>query len=265
MIVPSMSHLEICDALFADRPKLQIRARALIPKFSKQFKKERVFPAWKWEEYTHQKSRNRYLISFYAASAEQAGKPTVNFIAFMEEGRQRLVIQWGCWPYRKYGSLDIIMVRAISFYCPHFFQRYRERIWPNIDLSYNDLLCRYFSRNRSNIPIKTNKEIQRNYEEYGDNAYSFQLPDGICFVYQGLEGDELTIGTPEDNVVGVAFFMTIVTHKMMSKIQKDAIERGGKKYILDLYKSLYSDIAKNQLLEIILRTERLRNHEGSHT
>ena len=32
-----MSNLEICDALFADRPKLQIKANSLIPKMAKQF------------------------------------------------------------------------------------------------------------------------------------------------------------------------------------------------------------------------------------
>ena len=38
MTVPSMSILEICDALFADRPKLQIKANSIIPKLAKQFK-----------------------------------------------------------------------------------------------------------------------------------------------------------------------------------------------------------------------------------
>lgn len=39
MIVPSMSHKEICDALFSDLPKLKIRTNTLIPKMAKQFKK----------------------------------------------------------------------------------------------------------------------------------------------------------------------------------------------------------------------------------
>ena len=81
MIVPSMSNLEICDALFADRPKLQIKANSLIPKMAKQFKKERKFPAWKWAEYTHQQSHNRYLICFYAATPAQADRPDINFLA----------------------------------------------------------------------------------------------------------------------------------------------------------------------------------------
>ena len=91
-----MSHLEICDALFADRPKLQIRAKALIPKMAKQFKKERRFPAWKWVEYTHQQSHNRYQICFYAPTLAHADNPDVNYLAFLEEDRQRIVVQWGC-------------------------------------------------------------------------------------------------------------------------------------------------------------------------
>lgn len=258
-----MSNLEICDALFADRPKLQIKANTLIPKMAKQFKKERKFPAWKWAEYTHQQSHNKYLISYYAASAADADAPKVNYIAFMEEDRQRLVIQWGCWPYRKFGSMEVIMVRAISLYCPHFFQRYRERVWPDENISYNELLCRYFSRNQATIPIKTNAEIQRNYEEYGENAFSFQQQDGVCFVYHGMEGDELTIGTPEDNTVGVVLYMTIVTHKMMSEIQKKAIDKGGKEYILEHYRSLYTDIIKDTMLQGILRIDKIMKH--NHT
>ena len=56
----------------------------LIPKMAKQFKKEWKFPAWKWEEYTHQESHNHYLISFYAPMAAHADKPDVYFVAFLE-------------------------------------------------------------------------------------------------------------------------------------------------------------------------------------
>lgn len=72
MIVPSMPNLEISNALFTDLPKLKIRANMLVPKMAKQFKRGGHFPAWKWAEYTHQESRNHYLISFYAPTASQA-------------------------------------------------------------------------------------------------------------------------------------------------------------------------------------------------
>ena len=178
-----MSHLEICDALFADRPKLQIKANSLIPKVAKQFKKERKFPAWKWAEYTHQQSHNRYLISFYAPTPAFTDKPEIHFLAFMEEDRQKIVIQFGCWMYRKHGTLDAIATRYIGYFSGHFFSRYRERVWKDVDMSYNELLSRYFSRNIATIPLELNEDIQRNYKEYGELArYAFQVPDGTCFI-----------------------------------------------------------------------------------
>ena len=242
-----MSHREIYDALFADREKLQIKAKALIPKMVKQFKKDGKFPAWKWAEYTHQKSRNKFLIIYYVPSADQVENPKVSWVAFMEEDKQRVVIQWGCWPYRRFGSMDVIMVRAISLFCPHFFQRYRERVWNDSAMSYNDLLCRYFSRNQSAIPLRLTEDIQRNYKQYGEYSYSFQQVDGVCFVEHGMEGDELTIGTPEDNTLGITLYYTIVTNAMMTEIQKKAVNRGGKEYVFNHYKSLFEDAMKDAI------------------
>lgn len=245
MIVPSMSNLEICDALFADRPKLQIKANSLIPKMAKQFKKERKFPAWKWAEYTHQQSHNRYLICFYAATPAQADKPDINFLAFMEEDRQRIVIQWGCWLYRKHGSLDNFATRYIGYFSGHFFSRYRERIWKNIDISFNELLCRYFSRNIATIPLELNEDIQRNYKEYGELAkYAFQVPDGTCFIRHWNEGDETTVGQKDSDYISVVLYYTFVNSGMMTETQNKAIYKEGTRYIRDYYKSLFEDTLK---------------------
>lgn len=246
-----MSHFEMCDALFADLPKLKIKANSLIPKMTKQFKKERKYPAWKWAEYTHQKSQNRFLIIYYVPSEDKVENPSVSWVAFMEEYKQRIVIQWGCWPYRRFGSMTVTMVRAIDMFCPHFFQRYRERVWNNADMSYNDLLCRYFSRNQSAIPLKLTADIQRNYKQYGESSYSFQQVDGVCFVEYGMVGDELTIGTPEDNTVNITLYYTIVTNAMMTEIQKKAINKGGKEYVYNHYKSLFEDAMKDAIFNRI--------------
>lgn len=245
MIVPSMTHREIYDALLADRDKLQIRAKTLIPKMVKQFKKEARFPAWKWVEYTHQGSQNKFLIIYYVPSADSVAKPKVSWVAFMEEDKQKVVIEWGCWPYRKYGSMDYIMVRSIGLFCPHFFQRYRERVWNNTDMTYYDLLCRYFSRNKSAIPLKLNEDIQRNCKQYGEYSYSFQQVDGICFVEHGMEGDELTIGTPDDNTIAITLYYTIVTSSIITEKQKKALDKGGKEYVFNHYKSLFEDAMKD--------------------
>ena len=245
MIVPSMSHLEICDALFADRPKLQIRAKALIPKMAKQFKKERKFPAWKWAEYTHQQSHNRYQICFYAPTLAHADNPDVKYLAFLEEDHQRIVVQWGCWMYRKHGSMDAIATRYIGYFSGHFFSRYRERIWKNVDMSFNELLCRYFSRNIATIPLELNEDIQRNYKEYGELAkYAFQVPDGTCFIRHWNEGDEATVGEKDSNFISVVLYYTFVNGGMMTDAQNEAIFREGTRYIRSYYKSLFEDAMK---------------------
>ena len=245
MIVPSMSHLEICDALFADRPKLQIRAKALIPKMAKQFKKERKFPAWKWAEYTHQQSHNRYQICFYAPTLAHADNPDVKYLAFLEEDHQRIVVQWGCWMYRKHGSMDAIATRYIGYFSGHFFSRYRERIWKNVDMSFNELLCRYFSRNIATIPLELNEDIQRNYKEYGELAkYAFQVPDGTCFIRHWNEGDEATVGEKDSNFISVVLYYTFVNGGMMTDAQNKAIFREGTRYIRSYYKSLFEDAMK---------------------
>ena len=251
MIVPSMTDKGIFDALSADREKLQIKASTLMPKMV------RKFPAWKWAEYTHQKSLNKFLIIYYVPSADQVENPRVSWVAFMEEAKQRVVVQWGCWPYRRFGSMDVNMVRAMNLFCPHFFQRYRERVWNKSNMSYNDLLCRYFSRNQSAVPVKLTEEIQRNYKKYGEYSYSFQQAEGVCFVDHGMEGDELTIGSPEDNAIFVTLYYTIVTRAMMKEIQKNAIDKGGEEYALNHFKHLFED-AMN---DVVFRQLSIRGKE----
>ena len=259
MIVPSMSHLEICDALFADRPKLQIRAKALIPKMAKQFKKERKFPAWKWAEYTHQQSHNRYQICFYAPTLAHADNPDVKYLAFLEEDHQRIVVQWGCWMYRKHGSIDAIATRYIGYFSGHFFSRYRERIWKNVDMSFNELLCRYFSRNIATIPLELNEDIQRNYKEYGELAkYAFQVPDGTCFIRHWNEGDEATVGEKDSNFISVVLYYTFVNGGMMTDAQNEAIFREGTRYIRSYYKSLFEDAMKESFFHR-LNTQKQNN------
>lgn len=245
MIVPSMSNSEICDALYVDLPKLKIRANTLIPKLSRQFKKERRFPAWKWDEYIHQESQNRYLISFYAPTPAHTDHPVVNFVALMEEDHQRIVVQWGCWMYRKHGTLENIATRYIGYYSGHFFSRYRERIWNNLEMYNNELISRYFSRNNPTVPLELNEDIQRNYKEYGELAkYAFQVPDGTCFIRHWNEGDETTVGQKDCDFISVVLYYTFVNGGMMSDTQNEAIFKEGTRYIRNFYKSLFDDAMK---------------------
>ena len=212
---------------------------------AKQFKKERKFPAWKWAEYTHQQSHNRYQICFYAPTLAHADNPDVKYLAFLEEDHQRIVVQWGCWMYRKHGSMDAIATRYIGYFSGHFFSRYRERIWKNVEMSFNELICRYFSRNIPTIPLELNEDIQRNYKEYGELAkYAFQVTDGTCFIRHWNEGDETTVGQKDSDFISVVLYYTFVNGGMMTETQNKAILKEGTRYIRDYYKSLFEDVLK---------------------
>lgn len=237
-----MSNLEIWKALSADRDKLRIRAESLIPKVAKKFKKERRFPAWTWEEYEHQDSRNKYLIMFHSPTSATADNPIVKVLAFIQDGRHKIVIQWGYWQYRKHGSLQVQGVPYIGYFSSHFFSRYRERIWKDSKMPYQELLCRYFFRNELTIPIELNEDIQRKYKEYGElAAYAFQVHDGTCFIRQWNEGDELSIGKEDSDHIAVALYYTFVNNCMMTETQNKAIVKEGTKYISDYYRKLFRD------------------------
>jgi hypothetical protein len=163
----------------------------------------------------------------------------------MEEGRQRIVIQWGCWIYRKHGSLESIATPYIGYFSNHFFSRYHERIWKNAEMSFNDLLCRYFSRNIATIPLELNEDIQRNYKEYGEFAkYAFQVPEGTCFIRHWNEGDETTIGKKDSDFISVVLYYTFVNEGMMTETQKEAVSKEGMRYINNYYQSLFGDVMK---------------------
>lgn len=242
MVVTSMSNLEIWKALRADHDKLQIRAKSQICKVAKKFKKSQKYPAWAWDEYEHQDSRNKYLIMFHSPTAATADNPIVKVLAFIQDGRHKIVIQCGYWQYRKHGSLEAALVPHISYYSSHFFSRYRERIWKDSKMQYQELLCRYFFRNELTIPIELNMDIQRKYKEYGEfAAYAFQVHDGTCFIRKWNEGDELSISKEDSDFIAVALYYTFVNNCMMTETQNKAIVKEGTKYISDYYRKLFRD------------------------
>jgi hypothetical protein len=247
-----MSPLETYNALNSDLPKLKIKAHSSITKIAKQIKKRGTYPAWSWLEYTHQDSRNKYLISFYAPTQYHVDRPLIQYIAFLDDNKERVVIRWGYWPYQKNVSGEMLKMKSISYFESHFFARYRERVWANADISYHELLCRYFTRNEYSIPLEMNEDIKQNYEEYGDLAgISFQQRDGVCFIRHWCEGDESSIGQEDSDALAVVLYYTIVTSSMLSDIQKKAIGAEGRKYIANLYNSYIEEATKNAIFKRI--------------
>ena len=232
MIVPTMTNLEVYNELAADLPKLKIRANTLMKKVVKEFRKVRRFPAWQCYEYTHQESKNKYLISFYAASFKQIEKPAVDYMGVTSDIAGRVIMKWETWLYRKDDTVDFIAIRAISYYCGHFFSRYRERVWPNEEMSANELISRYFTRNKRPTPIKLNEDIKKSYQKYGEFAqYAMQVTDGICFTDQCCEGDESTVGDRNGNYISCVWYYTIVNKSMLTDRQIGAIAEEEKEFV----------------------------------
>ena len=232
MIVPSMTNLEVYNELTADLPKLKIRANTLMTKVVKEFRRVRRFPAWQCHEYTHQESKNKYLISFFAASSKQIEKPSVDYIGVTSDSAGRVIMKCGTFIYHKDGTEDFIATRAISYFSGHFFSRYRERVWPNVEMSANELICRYFTRNKRPTPIKLNEDIMRRCREYGEfGQYAMQVTDGICFTKQGCEGDESTVGDRNGNFISCVWYYTIVSERMIPERQTDAIAEEEKESV----------------------------------
>lgn len=248
MIKPSMSKLEMCDALFDDLPEIKQRIEYLKPRMVKKFKKDNVFPNWKCEEFIHPNSKNNHLISFSASSSSQAENPDFNYVTFINDGDEKIVIQWGCWHFREKGSLTATTTRYIGFFSQHFFSRYRERIWENASIPYNELIARYFSRNIETIPILLNEDIKRNYKEFGELAkYAFKVPEGTCFIRFWSEGDIASIGNNDCDFISVVLYYTFVSDEMMDKTQLKAVYKEGLRYFHEHHKSIFNDLLSDAI------------------
>ena len=248
MIKPSMSKIEMCDALFADLPMIEQRINCLKPIMVKRFKKDNVFPNWKWEEFTHPDSQNKHLISFSVASPTLTEDPDFNYVTFINDGDEKVVIQWGCWMFRERGSRTAITTRYIGFFSQHFFSRYRKRIWKNASMPNNELISRYFSRNIETTPILLNDKIKRNYKEYGELArYAFKVPEGTCFIRFWNEGDITSIGNNDCDFISIVLYHTFVSNEMMDKTQLRAVYKEGLRYIREHHRRLFDDLLSDAI------------------
>lgn len=248
MLVQTMTNLERCNALFEDQPKIKIFAEKNIKRVVRDIKKAGHYPAWRWLEYTHVESRNQYLVCYCVMSAQDIEKPLIDYVSFMPSLGGRIVVKWGTWLYPDRGD-ECVCTRVIAYYTPHFFDMYRERIWCQANLSYYELLARYFSRNRETLPLELNDDIKEDYTKYGEFAnYAFRVQDGICFTRQWREGDINTIRDRNSSFISVVFYNTIVNEGLLKDKQKIAIDKESFNYFKALFNNLIlnnNSIAKN--------------------
>lgn len=226
MILPTMTYKEMSDHLAADKQKVDIKKEYLLPKAIKKFKKTMQFPAWELFEYTIPSTNNRYVIYFYAESRAQAEKPEIGSFTIIYNGRQRFVAQWKAGGYKHTPDSELMLVRQIHAYTPHFLQRYKERFLKDESLTSNEVAARYLSRNTFPMPLQQNDEINRNHEKYGINGqYAFRVRDGFCFSYTVVDGVESEDGDRHKDKVNALYicYTTFMNESKMTYSQRDAI------------------------------------------
>lgn len=221
-----MTYKEIYDHLAADKQKVDIKKDSLLPKAIKKFKKRMKFPAWELYEYTIPATNNKYVIYFYAESRVQAEKPEIGSFTIIYNGRQRFVAQWKAGGYKHTPDSELMLVRQIHAYTPHFLQRYKERFLKDESLTSNEVAARYLSRNIFPMPLQQNDEINRNHEKYGINGqYAFRVRDGICFSYTVVDGVESEDGDRHKDKVNALYicYTTFMNESKMTDSQRNAI------------------------------------------
>lgn len=228
MITSSMTYKEMYDHLAKDLKKVEYRKEYFLPKAIKEFRKERMFPVWKWFEYKVPSSNNKYVIFYWANSLNDVENPKSDFYVEVFFDRQRFVVKWGAGGYRHTPNSPMMLIRQIHAYTSHFLHRYNERFLKDDSLSTNDIACRYLSRNNIAMPIEINDSINKHIEEYGEGAkQGFRVKDGVCFTRTVVEGkinnEENRV---EDRVDAMAIvYTTFMSEYKMTDEQRIAIEK----------------------------------------
>ena len=235
MILPTMTYKEMYDHLAADKQKVDIRKEYFMPKAVRAFKKKTKFPAWEIYEYTVPATNNKYVIYFYAESRLQAGKPEAGSFSIVYNGKNRFIVKWGAGPYKHTPDSDMMAVRQIHAYTPHFMQRYTERFLKDETLTANEVAARYLSRNTIAMPLQQNDGINRNHEKYGEKGqYAFRVRDGVCFSYSLVDGIPSEDGDRHKDQIEALYicYTTFMNESGMQESQRMAIfAEHGKKWM----------------------------------
>lgn len=221
-----MTCKEIYDNLAADIEKINIKKNYLWSRAISKFKKERIFPAWTWYEYTIPATRNTYIIFFYAESRNFIEKPEWDYFCVHYEDKKRFVIK-ACTMGYKQEENPLSLIRVVRVYTRHFFDKYNERLLKDNSIGSTDVACRYFSRNKKEFPIEINEEINRNLKKHGESAnYGSKIRDGFCFMRSGVQNVNNRGGDKNDGLKAVMFmYMTFMNEAGMEGSQLSAIDR----------------------------------------
>lgn len=156
---------------------------------------------------------------------------------------KRFVLKWGCSLYKHTDSDSMVWTRRIDAYSNHFFSRYRERIFKSTELGLNDVICRYFSRNKIALLIELNEDIKNGYQKYGGAAHhAMKVSDGLCFIRTSIEC-KVNLETQKETSEALGFvYVTFVDDNTLTDIQNEATFIEGLRSSQKVFKDLIADI-----------------------
>lgn len=220
-----LTYKKIFDSIDADFEKIRIKIDMLYPKVIKEFSKEIVFPSIRWYEYVIPASKNRHILFFWTTRRDN--KPIGDFFCIFQDGQQQFFLRCIRGGYQHTNNRPLENVPQVHAYTTHFFERYRDRFLKRANMNIIDVACHYFSRNRTEIPMIVDEQINRHINEYGPHSkIGFRVNDGFCFTMSDIDVKIDSCGNRElDEIESMVFvYTTFVDKELLSQEQKEAID-----------------------------------------
>ena len=189
----------------------------------REFKKEKKFPACRIYEYKSSEG-NDYRIFFYVENRKYIEDPKENIVCIYTEDCELRAVKWSQLDPQYIGPGYEKPIRVIEKYNEHFFKQYNNRCIKDNSLSKYEIVCKYFSRNLFQMPMKNNSDINSNYLKHGDDNHGVHVFDGLCFA--DIFSEPKDCAQPD---VLVYVYRTFMNESGMKDNQIKAINKGHNK------------------------------------
>lgn len=204
----------------------------------KAFLKNPVLPFIHYKTYTVPKSKNTYLIWYYADTFNQAFYE--RFVGgwcllLNEDNGKRMIYSLAVTPVERFSN--VTRDTLISF-TGHFFSRYRERMNFPDSVSPIELIVRYIARNGEVMTKLEFEQINTNTEQYPDGV-AYQVRDGIIL------GTKKEYKDRNGNPFAVIKHNTFLDNGILKSNQKKAMQN------LDVIKAIHElNLTPEQIKEL---------------
>lgn len=200
MIVPSMTVQEIHKEVFEDIRNLNNKIENLKIEFGKLVLKRSRYPYSKSFDCRTREMKNLFIIEFTVLKRSDWDKPILGIYGIYTR------------PEGKYAVSLTLEKNLVSIYPPHFFKRYRERIFKDELISNDEIIRHYFKNDWGFMGSVVNEKFESIYHcfenDHTDDKISFVAATSQGYCFGERQGD-------------VNIVKTIISEDMLYENQKD--------------------------------------------